>query len=579
MELEPLTAFVALRTTPKRSSKKYVRKRVEQPPLEYILECTCKKKCLQRIPFRSRREHVRKISSLKTKNERDNYLQNLIVLTEPQRRRIRTDIEHRVKDEAPRRVAIVYHISTAAGDFPVCKTGFMNICAISWRQTQRLCELKQFGRSPTDKRGRQPAVNKKSPATVQLVVDFIGSKSVKESHYYTGNKKFYFTDKELLNLTKLFLEFKKKYPSVSVSQSFFESVFREKYALRFGKPQVDTCCFCEEIDTKLQDPTLTAEERASAIITKAAHKKLASKFHAKMREIAEKSKTDPTTLGISIDFMSNLSLPLIPVQEAFYLSKLTVNVFAVSNFKTNRTDYFLYDELVGGKGPNEVCSMLLQYINELPSSIKHLFIFTDGCAAQNRNHTICRFLCVLSQRFTTLRQYLPVRGHSFLLNDREFAVAKRNLAKVDRVYNLQEYLTLIANAPKAPNRFAVRVLKREDILQFKTFWQNHYKKKVIAEESRKKAGQPIPPMQTTFDISRFYDFEFSATGVKARNIIDGALTYTFKLKKPGVQLCPLPTRRVKQKRKLESSLLQGLQSLFKYVPKTRANMKYWKTVL
>lgn len=87
----------------------------------------------------------------------------------------------------------------------------------------------------------------------------------------------------------------------------------------------------------------------------------------------------------------------------------------------------------------------------------------------------------MSTRFKTLRQFLPVRGSSFLPNDREFAVAKRELCKHDRVYNLREYIEIIANSS---TRFTVNEVKRSDILQFKEFWKGYYRVKVIANESR-----------------------------------------------------------------------------------------------
>lgn len=139
----------------------------------------------------------------------------------------------------------------------------------------------------------------------------------------------------------MFENFRTTFPEVDISRSYYIEIFRTQFALRFGKPQVDTCCFCEEIDINLENKSLSKEERAAFIITKAVHKKTASKFYLKLHKIEQLSKQRPDTLGISIDYMMNITLPLVPEQESHYSSKLTVNVFAIKNFKTGNSEFFL----------------------------------------------------------------------------------------------------------------------------------------------------------------------------------------------------------------------------------------------
>lgn len=114
----------------------------------------------------------------------------------------------------------------------------------------------------------------------------------------------------------MFENFRTVFPEVNISRSYYTEIFLTHFALRFGKPQVDTCCFCEEIDINLESKLLSKEERAAFIITKAVHKKSANKFYLKLREIEQLSKQRPDTLGISIDYMMNLPLTLVPVQES-----------------------------------------------------------------------------------------------------------------------------------------------------------------------------------------------------------------------------------------------------------------------
>ena len=69
---------------------------------------------------------------------------------------------------------------------------------------------------------------------------------------------------------------------------------------------------------------------------------------------------------------------------------------------------------------NDVWSMLLEYIKiYVTETIKVLYLLSDGCPKQNRNH---RFLHSLTNygRFDEIILYFPQPGHSFLPNDRSF---------------------------------------------------------------------------------------------------------------------------------------------------------------
>ena len=96
--------------------------------------------------------------------------------------------------------------------------------------------------------------------------------------------------------------------------------------------------------------------------------------------------------------MANVSLPIKPIQDLYYYRKLTVSVFGVHNFKDRTMVCYVYHEGEGGKGPNEVASLLSNYIETYilcDPQIKKLKIFADNCAGQNKNHVIMRFIMAL----------------------------------------------------------------------------------------------------------------------------------------------------------------------------------------
>ena len=53
----------------------------------------------------------------------------------------------------------------------------------------------------------------------------------------------------------------------------------------------------------------------------------------------------------ALDYMQNISLPKIPVQELFYLRQLMVSVFSIHDVKRNVATLYLYHEGQARKSP------------------------------------------------------------------------------------------------------------------------------------------------------------------------------------------------------------------------------------
>jgi hypothetical protein len=144
--------------------------------------------------------------------------------------------------------------------------------------------------------------------------------------------------------------------------------------------------------------------------------------------------------------MANVSLPCIPVQDTYYLRQLTVNVFGVHNLGTRQMTVFIYHEGEGGKGSNEVCTMLNWYItNKIVKGVKTLYLYGDNCSGQNKNNRLVRMMIGLCEikRFNEIKIISPIRGHSFMPNDRDFGIIRRKLKKEELYYSLEEVTELI----------------------------------------------------------------------------------------------------------------------------------------
>lgn len=221
------------------------------------------------------------------------------------------------------------------------------------------------------------------------------------------------------------------------------------------------------------------------------------------------------------------------------------------------------------KEPNEVCSLLMDYLEHVPPEIKEIRIFSDNCSGQNKNHSLARLLLALTQtaRFDKIEQFFPVRGHSFLPCDRDFAIIKRQLKKLDRIYSLREITENIIKSSKE-NKFMVTLVESVHIYDYKKWWGQYYKKTVVSEETRPRSVHKDEKQH--FGISSFMHFSFNKNvpgTIVARKFIHGIVAHTFCLRQD-VQAPVFPPNPAYPGGKvpIKQNKIEDIRKLMPYVP-------------
>lgn len=378
-------------------------------------ECKCSRKCFSLFTDDEKLDNLTKFYNIPNKNQQDSYLQGLITCHDVKYRRVYKDIPLRQK-------SFKYHILKGTERLEVCHSAFLSLLSVSKDRVKRIRNLLLKGDVPIDMRGKQQSVNAIPATEIARVLSHISSFPTKESHYSSKTVNYLPAN---LSVKTMFSMFKEKYNDSNIKYEYYNKLFREHFSLRFGRPAVDTCCLCEQLDIKINSKVLNDVAKRVATAEKTVHKAFAAKFYKKIEFAQEKCKTDDKFLGLSYDYMQNVPLPIIPVQDLFYLRQLTVSIFCVSNLRTGKNVLFMYHEGHGGKGPNEVCSFILKYIEEyVDDKIEHLMLFSDNCGGQNKNNFAVRMNIALvdSGRFKVVEHVYPLRGHSFLPCDRAFGV-------------------------------------------------------------------------------------------------------------------------------------------------------------
>ena len=236
-----------------------------------------------------------------------------------------------------------------------------------------------------------------------------------------------------------------------VSYNFYREYFNSKFNLSFGKPHKDTCVTCDEMQIRI-DGTQEPDRKQSLQKELADYKRKAQVFYSTLNSETEIAKSNDSTRVLTFDYMQNLPLPHIPVGEVYYCTQLWYFTFGIHSCTEGTASMYCYPEMLAKKSPSEVVSMLDHYLKTLPSQVTTLHLYSDACPGQNRNTTVMQYLLslVYLDRFQYIRHTFPIRGHSYMPNDRDFGKIKSVKEKTERVYSPNGWLEVIRSARKKP---------------------------------------------------------------------------------------------------------------------------------
>ncbi|PSN49987.1 hypothetical protein C0J52_08765 [Blattella germanica] len=261
-----------------------------------------------------------------------------------------------------------YFIMCGSQKKVVCRKAFRSLHAVGMKRVYNISCTLLRGEIPKDTRGLAPAVNKISVVIQTSIDNHIKSFPLKSSHY--AGKEIHYLDARL-TVKSMYEFYCVKYPDSTVKYDYYREYFRQNYAYRFGRMQIDTCSLCEELKAKLKSPHINENAQRVARAELEVHLRRSRKFYKSLKEHSSVSQSEHTR-SIAFDFMQNLPLPNIPVQETFYLRQLWVNVFNVHDLQTGRSVVYLYHEGQGKKDANEYNEPKI-YDSRVPSELQKQF--------------------------------------------------------------------------------------------------------------------------------------------------------------------------------------------------------------
>lgn len=252
---------------------------------------------------------------------------------------------------------------------------------------------------------------------VELVEEHIRSFKGRVSHYsLKKSRKLYLP--ETLNIKKMYLFFREKHPARKISYESYRLIFTTKFNIGFGYPRSDTCSYCDEVkvrkaslETQLKNIGADNQEKKSVMEKQLRtietehklHKLKAETFYNRKRNAKKNAQKQKTFEAITMDYSKNLPTPNITTNDVYYKRQLTFISFNIHILSSAQSIFYTYPQTVAKKGSDDVVSLLNHFcFNFLDAEVRHLEIFCDSCAGQNKNFTLLRFLHYLVHKKSAL---------------------------------------------------------------------------------------------------------------------------------------------------------------------------------
>ena len=369
------------------------------------------------------------------------YIQKNVTLNPVKRRRAVPD------PGAQRRRSVTrsYRLTYESASYSLCKKGFISVLGISdKRMRTALVSVSPSGCPRGDLRGRKPCARRTPAAVTARVKQHIKSFPTVTSHYTRAKSPLMRYLDTTLNIKKMFrmylLWMEMNYPDEKrVTAGIYRVIFKG-FRLGFKPPQSDTCSKCDHFKVALASTT-DAEARQKIKDDKKQHLTKAKEGQRVMKRLSKDTNSD--TRCICIDLQQTLPVPRLSTSVAYYQKKLWIYNFAIHDLKKNVSQFFVWDEVNGGRGSAEIVSCLLKWIDVemAKSEFKVLKIVSDNCGGQNKNLNIVLFYMreVHSERLEEVQHYFLVPGHSYMACDRSFGNIEKTIRATGDIYDFRQY--------------------------------------------------------------------------------------------------------------------------------------------
>ena len=387
------------------------------------------------------------------------------------------------------------------GRVHVCKPFFQAVLSIGNTALSGLNEhnFRHMGSQQTqrvDGRGRHKPKHAASQEEITTLQTHIFKFPRERSHYTLGKKESLDPSLDVKQMWALYKSQEEENDRRVLGYGKYLQVFN-KFDLKFGAYKTDTCNTCDYLKEQISVDPNNEELKQQ----KADHLRQADMAY-KMQKHDRESSGDQTN-AIWGDMMSVGQVPKLPTGASFYLRKLKVFNEDFYSASSDQHSMFLWNQMQGKKGANDVISCLHAFLEMIPDVCTHLICWFDGTSSQLKNTSTLLYLLHRTDSSSPLYKYERISlkysppGHTFMAPDRAFGNVSKQLKKIEVIGDPKELMEVIN---KDCTNASAQWLERKQHFDWGAYLEQYYSPK---KDFMRVNGQPLLMK------ARFFSFGFT----------------------------------------------------------------------
>ncbi|KAE8742216.1 hypothetical protein FOCC_FOCC012230 [Frankliniella occidentalis] len=335
----------------------------------------CKRNyCHEKVPPQVGKKLFKEYWQQKSHNKRRAYVAARIEREEVKRRRSREGNEKRQKNQSNN-----YYLEINGKREKVCRSTMRGTLGETDRFIRGVADAKKdstSGITPDDKRGKKvPPHALVNTGKGEAVNRHIASFPAYVSHYCrskTNDQKYLRSD---LTVAEMYRLYQQEPDNPAVSLSTYTKLFKLT-GLKIHPPQTDGCDTCDSLEISIKDAG--DDLRKSLKIEKEMHIRKSEKAYELKKKAKAAAKENPTSRVLVMDLQQCLPTPYLKCKKIYYSRQLYVLNFTIHDCSTGLTHCYMWNEVEGNRGSNEIATCLLQHIlQSVPDEVTKLTIFSD----------------------------------------------------------------------------------------------------------------------------------------------------------------------------------------------------------
>ena len=370
----------------------------------------------------------------------------------------------------------------------VCQKFFCESLEISKMKITTLLQKKQIGVTK-DLRGQHQGNALSNENHDEIIADIMSYPRT-ESHYSRETSESLYLDSNEY-AAKMHRNFVEKWnqkhqdeskpPCVNTYKKVFKSL-----NLKFKNLKSDTCKTCDKFKNMIHHSSTAEKDQIQH--ERECHWDDATAIRDEMNDDFRLGKGCGTVQGICYDLEKTFLLPKATSGSFYYTRNFSTINCRIHDAKTDQGYFHIWTETDAGRGPQEIGSCLLKFLeNHLEPEATTLILWADSCGGQNRNYILPlflhRFLAAQSKLEVIIMKFLK-SGHSFNICDTDFSSVEKAMRRTEEVFTPDDVIKVIEES--RPNKpFDVTRMTGNDFYSSKTLIDNITKREKN-EESKEK---------------------------------------------------------------------------------------------